>query len=111
MGNNEGIKRIGDFKYDSGDFRCFRVQGMYMNGKLGRNATDACAWLENIGLIVRYSERKVALVTVETVASAVVEMARDLPAMREALIESLTAMRSGGGMADEAALKEEVRNG
>ena len=111
MGRNESIKRVGDFKYSSSDFKCFRVQGMYMDGKLGRNATDACAWLENIGLIVRYSDRKVALVTVETVASAAVEMARDLPAMREALIESLTAMRADGDAGGEGALKEEVPDG
>jgi len=91
MDNDEGIKRVGDFKYEDGHFRGLRVQQMFMDGKVGRNA-PGYAWLESFGLVVRYSERKVALVTVETVASAAVEMARDIPAMRKALMEALSAM-------------------
>ena len=92
MSNNERIKRVGDFKYEAGHFKGFRVQGLYMDGKVGRDAPTACAWLDSFGLVVRHSEKKIALVTVETVASAAVEMARDIPELRRALIAELTAM-------------------
>ena len=95
MSNNEGIKRVGDFRYDDTHFKGFRVQGLYMDGRAGKGAPSACAWLESFGLVVRYGEKKIALVTVETVASAAVEMARDIPALRKSLIDALTAMDAG----------------
>lgn len=92
----ETIKRLGDFKFNPNLFRGTGPQQMMMDGKVGRGVTDY-AWLESFGLVVRYSERKVALVTVDTVAAAAIEMARDIPAMRAALLEALMAMGPAEG--------------
>ena len=89
---SETIKRADDFKYDHALFRGVRVQTFYGDVKLTKNATSDPAFLESYGLVVRYSTNKAAVVTAETVAAAAIEMARDLPAMRAALLEALTAM-------------------
>jgi len=97
------IERVGSFKYCEADFSGFRVQNVYMDGKVGRKAPTGSAWLEKIGLVVRYSQNKVALATVGTVASATVEMARDIPALRVALMEALAAMEPDSGSLTAAA--------
>ena len=99
--SEETIKRVGDFKFTPNMFRGAGPQQMMMDGKVGRGVTDY-AWLESFGLVVRYSERKVALVTPGTVAAAAIEMARDIPAMRAALLEALIAMGPAEGGAAAA---------
>ena len=90
--SNEAIKRGGDFKFSSYLFSGPRAQQMMLDGKVARGAPDACAWLDTFGLVVRYSEKRAVGVTVDTVAAAAIEMARDIPAMRQALLVALTAM-------------------
>lgn len=89
---DETIKRAGDFKYQPDDFEGVRVQTFHADLKLLKSAPSGSAYLWSHGLVVRYSTNKAALVTTETVAAAAIEMARDLPAMRAALLEALTAM-------------------
>lgn len=95
--SEETIKRVGDFKYEPDDFEGVRVQTFHADLKLTKNAPTDSAYLWRHGLVVRHSTNKAALVTVDTVAAAAIEMARDIPAMRAALLEALTAMGPAEG--------------
>ena len=98
--SNETIKRADGFKFSSYLLDGPRAQQMMLTGTISRGAPDACAWLDTFGLVVRYSEKKAVGVTVDTVAAAAIEMARDIPAMRQALLVALTAMDADEKVSD-----------
>lgn len=96
MSDLSTIPRGADYK--PGSFHGLKRSEIVISGTTAAPGTACDLWLGRLGLVVHHSKSKVRILTVGEVGLAAVELAKDNPDLRRALIEALTAQ--GQGVAD-----------